>query len=120
MDASHAYASDIAFTPSIKQVQTRKGSREAYRRMEERGSWETRITPDLAAFIAAQTSVFLATVNAEGQPYIQHRGGPPGFLKVVDAKTIGFVDRSEEHTSELQSLRHLVCRLLLEKKNKHT
>ena len=94
MDASHAYASDIAFTPSIKQVQTRKGSREAYRRMEERGSWETRITPDLAAFIAAQTSVFLATVNAEGQPYIQHRGGPPGFLKVVDAKTIGFVDFS--------------------------
>src|SRR5262245_5028243 len=88
MDASHAYASDIAFTPSIKQVQTRKGSREAYRRMEERGSWETRITPDLAAFIAAQTSVFLATVNAEGQPYIQHRGGPPGFLKVVDAKTM--------------------------------
>src|SRR5262245_40548990 len=90
--ATHAYASDVAFTPSIKQVQTRKGSREAYRRMEERGSWETRITPDLAAFIAAQTSVFLATVNAEGQPYIQHRGGPPGFLNVVDAKTIGFVD----------------------------
>jgi len=94
MDATHAYASDVAFTPSIKQVQTRKGSREAYRRMEERGSWETLITPDLAAFIAAQTSVFLATVNAEGQPYIQHRGGPPGFLNVVDAKTIGFVDFS--------------------------
>src|SRR5215471_10999779 len=92
MDATHAYASDVAFTPSIKQVQTRKGSREAYRRMEERGSWETRITPELAAFIAAQTSVFFATANAEGQPYIQHRGGPPGFLRVLDDKTIGFVD----------------------------
>ena len=94
MQIVHAYASDVAFTPSIKEVQARKGSREAYRRMEERGSWQTRITPDLAAFIAAQTSVFLATANAEGQPYIQHRGGPPGFLKVLDDKTVGFVDFS--------------------------
>jgi predicted pyridoxine 5'-phosphate oxidase superfamily flavin-nucleotide-binding protein len=60
--------------------------------MEERGAWQTRITPDLAAFIEAQTSVFLATVNAGGQPYIQHRGGPPGFLRVLDDKTIGFAD----------------------------
>lgn len=88
------YSSDVAFTPTIKDVQTRKGSREAYRRMEERGAWETRITPELAAFIADQTSVFLATANADGQPYIQHRGGPPGFLKVLDDKTIGFVDFS--------------------------
>ena len=51
-----------------------------------------RITPDLAAFIAAQTSVFLATANADGQPYIQHRGGPAGFLRVLDDKTIGFAD----------------------------
>jgi uncharacterized protein len=62
------------------------------RRMEERGSWQTRITPDLASFIEAQTSVFLATANGEGQPYIQHRGGPAGFLRVLDEKTIGFVD----------------------------
>ena len=62
--------------------------------MEERGSWQTAITDDLAAFIAAQTSVFLATVNADGQPYIQHRGGPPGFLHVLDAQTIGFADFS--------------------------
>ena len=89
-----AYSSDVAFTPTIKDVQTRKGSREAYRRMEERGAWETRITPELAAFVAAQTSVFLATANAEGQPYIQHRGGPPGFLEVRDDKTIAFVDFS--------------------------
>src|SRR5262245_55803727 len=62
--------------------------------MEERGSWQTRITPDLAAFIRAQTSIFLATASAEGQPYIQHRGGPVGFLRVLDDRTIGFVDYS--------------------------
>jgi predicted pyridoxine 5'-phosphate oxidase superfamily flavin-nucleotide-binding protein len=87
-----AYASDVAFTPSVKAVQTRKGSRNSYARMEEGGSWRTGITPDLASFIAAQTSVFLATANSEGQPYIQHRGGPAGFLRVLDEKTIGFAD----------------------------
>ena len=56
------------------------------------GSWETRITPDLAEFIGRQTSVFLGTASAGGQPYIQHRGGPPGFLKVLDDKTLGFAD----------------------------
>jgi predicted pyridoxine 5'-phosphate oxidase superfamily flavin-nucleotide-binding protein len=86
------FASDVAFTPSVKAVQTRKGSRRAYARMEEGGSWQTRITPDLAAFIEAQTSVFLATASTEGQPYIQHRGGPVGFLRVLDDKTIGFAD----------------------------
>ena len=60
--------------------------------MEERGSWETRITPDLAEFIGRQASVFLGTANAEGQPYIQHRGGPPGFLRVLDDKTLCFAD----------------------------
>src|SRR5262245_4324474 len=92
MRTIQTYASDVAFTPSVKAVQTRKGSRHGYARMEERGAWQTRITPDLARFIEAQTSVFLATVNADGQPYIQHRGGPPGFLRVLDDKTIGFVD----------------------------
>jgi hypothetical protein len=85
-------SSDVAFTPTVKSVQARKGSREAYARVEERGGWERRITPELAQFIAAQRSVFLATVNAEGQPYIQHRGGPPGFLHVLDDKTIAFAD----------------------------
>jgi predicted pyridoxine 5'-phosphate oxidase superfamily flavin-nucleotide-binding protein len=94
MERVYAYSSDVGFTPSVKIVQTRKGSRHAYQRMEERGSWQTRITPDLAAFIEAQTSIFLATVNTEGQPYIQHRGGPGGFLRVLDDKTIGFVDFS--------------------------
>ena len=90
--ALHAYTSDVAFTPAVKAIQSRKGSRDSYARMEERGSWQTAITPDLAAFIAAQTSIFLATVNADGHPYIQHRGGPPGFLHVLDAQTIGFAD----------------------------
>jgi predicted pyridoxine 5'-phosphate oxidase superfamily flavin-nucleotide-binding protein len=94
MERVYAYSSDVAFTPSVKTVQARKGSRLAYQRMEERGSWQTQITPDLAAFIEAQTSIFLATVSAEGQPYIQHRGGPAGFLRVLDDRTIGFVDFS--------------------------
>jgi uncharacterized protein len=92
MSTAPTFSSSVAFTPSVKTVQTRKGSRHGYARMEERGAWPTRITSDLADFIAAQTSVFLATANAEGQPYIQHRGGPPGFLRVLDDKTIGFVD----------------------------
>jgi uncharacterized protein len=94
MEAPHTYSSDVAFSPSVKAVQARKGSRNAYHHVEERGSWQTRITPDLAAFIGAQRSIFLATVNAEGQPYIQHRGGPAGFLRVLDDKTIGLVDFS--------------------------
>ena len=85
-------SSDVAFTPAVKAIQTRKGSRRGYARMEERGSWATRITAELKAFIEAQTSVFLATASADGQPYIQHRGGPAGFLHVIDDETIGFVD----------------------------
>lgn len=87
-----AYTSDIAFTPTVKAIQKKKGSRENYARMEERGAWADTITPDLEAFIAEQRSVFLATASTDGQPYIQHRGGPPGFLRVLDDKTIGFVD----------------------------
>lgn len=86
------YASDIAFTDSVKAIQSRKGSRKMYARMEKSGGWQTEITPDLAGYIAAQRSFFLGTANADGQPYIQHRGGPPGFLKVVDNKTLAFAD----------------------------
>ena len=86
------YASDVAFTPAVKAVQNRKGSRRSYAQMEERGSWQNTITPHLIQFIATQTSIFLATANAEGQPYIQHRGGPPGFLQVLDEKTLAFAD----------------------------
>lgn len=89
---TQTYASDVAFTATVKAIQARKGSRPAYARMEEGGSWAQTISDDLKAEIEAQTSVFLATANADGQPYIQHRGGPPGFLQVLDAHTIAFVD----------------------------
>jgi uncharacterized protein len=92
MASATAYPSDVAFNSTVKAVQARKGSRRSYARMEENGSWQTAITPELADFIAAQTSVFLATANSEGQPYVQHRGGPAGFLRVLDHQTIGFVD----------------------------
>lgn len=92
MNDGHPIASDVAFTPAVKAIQSRKGSRSAYARMESQGGWATAIPDELAAFITAQTSVFLATANAEGQPYIQHRGGPPGFLQVLDERTIAFAD----------------------------
>lgn len=86
------YASDIAFTESVKAIQSRKGSRRPYAKMEKNGGWQTEISPDLAGFVAAQRSFFLATANADGQPYIQHRGGPAGFLKVIDRLTLAFAD----------------------------
>ena len=86
------YSSNIAFTPSVKAIQARKGSRRAYAAQETAGSWQTRIDDSLKGFIEAQTSIFLATASAEGHPYIQHRGGPPGFLRVLDHQTLGFVD----------------------------
>lgn len=84
--------SDIAFTPTVKALQARKGSRGSYARMEALGGWDDVITPDLKAELEAQVSVMLATANAQGQPYVQHRGGPPGFLHVLDEHTIAFAD----------------------------
>jgi predicted pyridoxine 5'-phosphate oxidase superfamily flavin-nucleotide-binding protein len=92
METGPAPSSDVAFTPSVKRIQSERGSRRSYARVEERGGWETRVTPELATFIASRDSFFLATANAQGQPYIQHRGGPPGFLHVIDDATIGFAD----------------------------
>jgi len=92
MNKGHTYSSDVAFTPTVKAIQDRKGSRHGYAQREHKGAWPTRISADLKSFIEGQTSVFLATANAEGQPYIQHRGGPAGFLKVLDDQTLGFVD----------------------------
>ncbi|HWK88023.1 MAG TPA: pyridoxamine 5'-phosphate oxidase family protein [Xanthobacteraceae bacterium] len=89
--SAHVYPSDVAFTPMVKAIQERKGSREAYHHAEERG-WQTAISEDLKGFIEAQISVYLATANSEGQPYIQHRGGPAGFLHVIDENTIAFAD----------------------------
>ena len=87
-----SYISDIAFTPAVKAIQSRKGSRTTYARMEERGYMRTEITEDIAAFIEQQNSVFLGSVSSDNAPYIQHRGGPPGFLKVLGPTTLGFVD----------------------------
>ena len=89
---NHVYSSDVAFTPAVKAIQASRGSRTAYARMEARGGWQTEITPELGEFIAAQRSFFMATANLEGQPYMQHRGGPPGFLRVLDANTLAFAD----------------------------
>jgi len=82
-------SSDVAFTPAVKAIQAIKGSREIY---EERGNWRTEVDEDLAAFLADATSFYLATASSDGQPYIQHRGGPKGFIKVLDRNTIAFAD----------------------------
>ena len=92
MNASPAYPSDIAFTPSVKALQERAGSRHAYARLEQGRGWHTAIDDDAKAFIEAQTTLFLATANLDGQPYVQHRGGPAGFLHVLDAHTLAFAD----------------------------
>lgn len=86
------FASDIAFTPAVKAIQTEKGSRTSYAGMEQQGSWETTVTPELKAFLADLDMFYLGTANAAGQPYIQYRGGSPGFLRVVDENTLGFAD----------------------------
>jgi len=86
--------SDVAFTPAVKSVQERLGSRELYEKVEQRGGWSETITKDLAGFIALRDSFYLGTASADGQPYIQHRGGPAGFLKVLDENTLAFADYS--------------------------
>jgi hypothetical protein len=92
MSDVHTYSSDVAFTSAVKAIQTRKGSREAYAGVEARGGWRTEIDEDLAAFLAGVDSLYFATASADGQPYIQHRGGPKGFVKVLDKSTIAFAD----------------------------
>ncbi len=79
---------DIAFTPAVKAVQARKGSRRTYAEM----TMGDTIDGNLAGFVAARDSAYLASASADGQPYIQHRGGPPGFLHVIDDRTIAFAD----------------------------
>jgi predicted pyridoxine 5'-phosphate oxidase superfamily flavin-nucleotide-binding protein len=86
------FASDVAFTPAVKSIQEQKGSRKSYSRMELSGGWQTTVTSELAEFLAGLDMFYLGTTNAEGQPYIQYRGGAPGFLKVLDQHTLGFAD----------------------------
>ncbi|MCR8549415.1 pyridoxamine 5'-phosphate oxidase family protein [Salipiger sp. P9] len=83
---------DVAFTPAVRGIQSAKGSREGYARLEAQRPWPDRVTPELAAFASRQTSLFLGTASAAGRPYIQHRGGPEGFLKVLGARRLGFAD----------------------------
>ncbi len=85
-------SSDVAFTATVKAIQSARGSREAYARQEARGGFRTRIDADLIAFLGEVDTAYLATSNAEGQPYAQHRGGPRGFIRVVDERTLGFAD----------------------------
>ncbi len=83
--------SELVFPPAVRRAQAEHGSAQAYASKTEQGFPDT-VTPELAAFIAEQDTAFLATASAEGAPYIQHRGGPKGFIKVVDARTLGFAD----------------------------
>jgi uncharacterized protein len=94
MTETQSFSSDVAFTPVVKAIQARKGSREAYARVEQDGGWRTEVDDRLAAFLAESNSLFLATASADGQPYIQHRGGPKGFVRVLDNKTLAFADYS--------------------------
>ena len=94
MSNTRTHSSDVAFTPAVKSIQARKGSREAYANVEARGGWRTEIDEDLAARLADTDSFYLATATADGQPYIQHRGGPKGFVKALDKNTIAFADYS--------------------------
>ena len=88
---AHRFA-EIAFTEAVKAAQTRNGSRAQYRRLEERAGPNAELTARESAFITARDSFYLATVGATGWPYVQHRGGPPGFLKVIDPRTLAFAD----------------------------
>lgn len=88
------FPSDIAFTSAVKSIQTAKGSRDSYAKMEQHGGWKTTVTPELAAFLSEQDMFYLGTASAQGQPYIQYRGGDPGFLQVIDDRTLAFADFS--------------------------
>ena len=84
--------SHIAFTESVKAVQSHRGSRAAYAKLEAKGGFHTKVTAELVAFLAEADTTYLATANSAGQPYVQHRGGPKAFVRVLDETTLGFVD----------------------------
>ncbi|MET0905639.1 MAG: pyridoxamine 5'-phosphate oxidase family protein [Tardiphaga sp.] len=94
MSDTQIYPSDVAFTPTVKAIQARKGSRDAYAHVEQGSGWRTEIDEDFAALLANTNSFYLATASADGQPYMQHRGGPKGFIKVLDRSTLAFADFS--------------------------
>jgi len=88
---SHRFA-EIAFTPNVKKAQEINGSRRSYARLEMGEVHHDVLGPRETAFIAQRDNFYMATVSETGWPYIQHRGGPPGFIRVLDQKTIGFAD----------------------------
>ena len=92
MNAELPSPSDIFFTPSVKAVQSRRGSRASYARRAATGGFHNVITAELADWLAERDSCYLASANTQGQPYIQHRGGPPGFIRVLDEHTLAFAD----------------------------
>jgi len=83
--------SSRVFTPAAQQAQAERGSAKAYQQRVDEG-FPDRITDELAKFIAQQDTAFLATATADGAPYVQHRGGPKGFIKIIDDRTLGFAD----------------------------
>jgi uncharacterized protein len=87
----HKFA-ELTFTPNVKAEQAARGSRRAYQRFEQGEDHQNVLGPQESAFISMRDSFYMATVSETGWPYIQHRGGPAGFLKVLDEKTIGFAD----------------------------
>ena len=88
------YVSDIAFSTAVKKVQEENGSRNSYAKMEQSAGWQNKIDQRLSEFIEQRDFLYFGTANTEGQPYIQHRGGPKGLLKVLDNKTLAFADYS--------------------------
>jgi len=90
---AHTFGSFV-FTPVVKALQERYGSRRQYAKLEQGATAPDRLGPDESTFIAERDSFYMASVGATGWPYIQHRGGPKGFLKVIDDRTIAFADFS--------------------------
>ena len=88
------YVSDIAFTRQVKAEQERRGSRSGYAVMEEKRGWRSKADDSLRAFLTERDSFYFATSSSDGQPYIQHRGGPKGLLRVLDDSTLAFADYS--------------------------
>jgi predicted pyridoxine 5'-phosphate oxidase superfamily flavin-nucleotide-binding protein len=85
-------SSDVAFTPIVKSIQSERGSREYYAKVETRGGFRTEVTEDLTELLSKVNTAYLATSNSVGQPYAQHRGGPKGFIRMIDDKTLAFAD----------------------------
>jgi predicted pyridoxine 5'-phosphate oxidase superfamily flavin-nucleotide-binding protein len=85
-------ASDVAFSEAVKHIQSERGSRAAYARLERKGGFASKVDEQLRHFLETVDTAFLATASADGQPYVQHRGGPKGFIRALDEQTLGFAD----------------------------